>query len=85
MGDKSEEVANVADVLAAIRMESARGSAFVSYISVGPAGRDWAREVYTTLLREALGQGILPFFMYETENAEAAQSLIDSFTLVSAS
>lgn len=84
MGAKAEAVANVAGVLAAVRIESTRGGAFVSFVSVGPEGQDWAREVYTTLLNEAFGQGILPFFMYTTASKDAAQFLLDSFTVVSA-
>jgi hypothetical protein len=85
MGDKAEAVPNVADVLAAVRTESSRGGAFVSFVSVGPTGQDWVREVSATPLNEAVSHGIFPFFMYATTSKDAAEFLIDSFSVVFAS
>lgn len=80
MGEQVNEVANVADVLAKLRAGSARGAIFISFATVGPTGQKWMREVYTTLLGEAVGQGILPFRMYTTASKDAAQFLLDSFS-----
>jgi hypothetical protein len=81
MGSTVEEVSNVSDVLAGLGV-SAHGSVFISFVSVGPAGQDWVRKAYNTLLGEAVGQGILPFSMYTTANKDAAQFLIDSLSVV---
>jgi tetratricopeptide (TPR) repeat protein len=84
MGPKVEEVGTVADVLARLSVAGYRG-VFISFVTVGPTGRDWVRKTYTELLGQAVGQGILPFFMYTTASKDAAQFLLDSFSLVSAS
>ena len=84
MGSKVEKVATVADVLARLSVSGYRG-VFISFVTVGPTGQDWVQEVYTTLLGQAVGQGILPFSMYTTASKDAAQFLLDSFSLMSAS
>lgn len=84
MGSKAEEVATVADVLARLSVSGYRG-VFISFVTVGPSGRDWVQKVYAELLGQAVGQGILPFSMYTTTSKDAAQFLLDSFSLVSAS
>jgi hypothetical protein len=83
MGSSVGEMATVADVLSDVSVAGYQG-VFISHVTVGPSGRDWVREVYTTLLGEAVKQGILPFSMYTTSSEEAAQFLIDSFSPVSA-
>ena len=80
MGSTTEAATDVADVLRSIGAESPSGSAFVAYVTVGPTGVAWVREVYTTVMGEALGQGILPFRMFETTNTDAANYLLGSFT-----
>ena len=84
MGSTVNEVSSVSDVLAELSV-SAYGSVFISFVTVGPTGREWVRNVYATLLGEAVGQGILPFSMYTTASKDAAQFLLDSFSVVSAS
>jgi hypothetical protein len=84
MGSTVKEVPNVSDVLAELSV-SAHGSVFISFVTVGPTGQEWVRKAYTTLLGEAVGQGILPFSMYMTASKDAAQFLLDSFSVVSPS
>jgi len=84
MGSRVEEAPNISDVLAELSV-SAHGSVFISFVTVGPTGQEWVRKVYTTLLGEAVGQGILPFSMYTTASKDAARFLLDSFSVVSAS
>jgi len=84
MGLKAEEVATVAEALARLSGAIYRG-VFISYVSVGSAGQDWVQKVHATLLGQAVGQGILPYSMYTTASKDAAQFLLDSFSLVSAS
>jgi len=84
MGSTAEEAADVAGVLGSLGAESASGNVFVAYVTVGPKGIAWVREVYTTVMGEAMGQGILPFRMYETVSADAASYLLGSFTEASA-
>jgi hypothetical protein len=84
MGSEVKEVPNVADVLSKLQGGSANGTIFISYVTVGPKGQKWVHEVYTTLLGEAVKQGILPFRMYSTTSKQAAQFLLDSFSMSSA-
>lgn len=79
MGSQTESVADVASVLGAIGLEAVRGDMYISYVTVGPRGTAWVREVYETVMKEAMGQGVLPFWMFETTNADAARYLLDSF------
>ena len=83
MGSSEEDVAAVADVLASMRRESPSGRVYVEYAAVGPTGTDWVREVYTTLLGQAVAQGILPFRMFWTTDKDAADYLRESFSAVS--
>lgn len=80
MGSTGESVAGVADVLGTLGFEATRGGVYVAYVTVGPTGVEWVREVYTTVMGEAMLQGILPFHMFETGNADAARYLVESFT-----
>jgi hypothetical protein len=84
MGTTVENVANVSDVLSEMS-SAAYGALHISYVSVGPKGREWVPNVYDTLLGEAVRQGILPFRMYATNDKRAAQFLLDSFSLISGS
>jgi hypothetical protein len=84
MGSSQDDVAAVADVIQAMRRESPSGRVFVAYAAVGPTGVDWVHEVYSTLLDQAMGQGILPFHMFWTTDAGAAGFLRESFSVVSA-
>lgn len=84
MGSKAEEVGTVADVLARLGVTGHPG-VFISFVTVGPTGRDWVRKVYAELLGQAVGQGILPFPLYTTASRDAAQFLLDSFSRMSAS
>lgn len=84
MGSKAEGVATVTDVLANLSVSGYRG-VFIAFATVGPTGRVWVQKVYNELLNQAVGQGILPFAMYTTASKDAAQFLLDSFTLVSVS
>jgi hypothetical protein len=80
MGAQAEAVTDMADVLRAIGAESPGGSVFVAYVTVGPQGVAWVRETYTTVMGDAMRQGILPFRMFETGSTEAAEYLLGSFT-----
>lgn len=82
LGSTVDKMATVADVLSSLRIGADQG-VFISHVTVGPNGRKWVDEVYTTLLAEAAKQGILPFHMYSTESRDAAQFLLDSFSLLS--
>jgi hypothetical protein len=82
MGSQSESVSDVGAVLAALGFEAMRGDAYVSYVTVGPTGVGWVREVYETVMNEAAGQGILPFWMFETTNADAAKYLLESLRAI---
>jgi hypothetical protein len=84
MRSKTKEVATVADALAGMSLPFNQGI-FISFVTVGPAGRDWVQKVYTELLGQAVSQGILPFCMYATTSKDAAQFLLDSFSLLSSS
>lgn len=84
MGSEVGEVATVVQALAEMSA-SGYGGVFISFVTVGPTGRDWVKKVYSELLGQAVGQGILPFSMYTTASKDAAQFLLDSFSLVSAS
>lgn len=81
MGSTVEEMRDLVDVLASLRRES--GEVSIAYAAVGPTGLDWVGEVYTTVMGEAAGQGILPFYMYSTTDEAAAKHLLSSFTAVS--
>jgi hypothetical protein len=84
MGSTVEDVATVADVLTQLSSRASK-DVFISFVTVGPAGRDWVQQVYSQLLDDALHQGIFPFSMYTTASKDAAQFLLDSFSLVPAS
>lgn len=75
----SKEVSAVADVLGSLGAQSGSGGIHVAYVTVGPAGRDWVRQVYDELVRQAVPQGILPFPVYSTEDGSAARFLLASF------
>lgn len=79
MGEKVDSAATIAEVLSAMRWESPSGRVFVAYVSVGPEGAAWVKDAYSTLLGEAMKQGILPFRMYWTANKDAADYVIKSF------
>ena len=80
LGSTVKEVGSVTDALQTLRMEAAMGQAHVAYVAVGPSGTDWVREVYTTVLGEAVGQMILPFHMLATKDGAAACFVRDSFS-----
>ena len=82
LGAKAENVANVSDLLLKMSV-GAYGGLHISFVTVGPKGREWVPTVYNTLLGEAVRQGILPFRMYVTTDKAAADFLLGSFTLVS--
>jgi len=83
-GPKVEAVSSVSDVLSNLSL-AAHGSVYISVVQVGSRGQAWVQEVYTTLLDEAVAQGILPFPMFTTPDKRAALFLIDSFELLSPS
>ncbi len=76
-GKKVEAAARIAEVLGGIRSSSPSG-AFIAHVSVSSKHRKLGEETNLTLLQQAIGQGILPFQMYSTTNAEAADYLIHS-------
>ena len=77
--------ATVAGVLARLKTECTQRGISIAYVSMGPRGLAWVREIYDTLLGQAVQQGILPFAMYSTDDADAARFLLDSFVPVSTS
>lgn len=79
MGSTSEPADDIAGVLGSLGFESTSGGAYVAYVTVGPKGVGWVKEAYTRVMGDALRQGILPFSMFETGNAEAAEYLLASF------
>jgi hypothetical protein len=80
MGDRSSQVMKLADVLAGMRVDASSGGTHISYVAVNPSGEASVKDVYSTLLKEAMSQEILPFFLYETKREDAARFLLDSFT-----
>lgn len=82
LGLTVNEMDTVAQVLEALSLATSRGRLYVSYVTVGAAGQEWVRLVYVRLLGEAKRQGIAPFCMYTTARKDAAQFLLDSFSLV---
>jgi hypothetical protein len=80
MGSSGSDVATVADVLSALKFEAMSGGCSIVYVKVGPTGRDWVREVYDTLMGEAMKQGILPFNMFVTSDEAAADFLLASMS-----
>lgn len=83
LGSTQSELAYVTDVLTKLESSSSHGNGYIAFVSVGNTGRAWIQEVYTTLMEEAVQQGILPFHMYTTTKKEAAQFLLDSFKSMS--
>jgi hypothetical protein len=83
MGRTVEEVASAADALQWLQTEATRGQAHVAYVAVGPSGTGWVREVYTTILDEAVSQMILPFRMLSTKDEAAASFVRASFVRAS--
>lgn len=79
MGATVKDVSTVADVLTGLSA-AGYGGVFISFVSVGPTGRNWVQKVYTTLRSDAVDQGILPFSMYTTANKDAAQFVLDSIS-----
>ena len=80
LGAKPEPAPDLAGVLGSMSRESPSGRVFIAYVTVGPQGIGWVRETYATVMNDAMSQGILPFWMYETTSADAARYLLDSFT-----
>jgi hypothetical protein len=78
LGSEEKALHEMSDVLEGLRFEASQ-EVHVAYVSVNSAGVSWVHEVYDALLKDAMGQGILPFHMYVTEDADAAKVLTASF------
>ncbi|HLO15513.1 MAG TPA: hypothetical protein VK206_11835 [Anaerolineales bacterium] len=82
MGAKSTPVSQTQEVLLSIRVAASRES-HIAFVSVDQTGVSWVHKVYNELLNQAVSQGILPFEMFVTNNENAAQFLLGSFSKVS--
>jgi hypothetical protein len=74
LGESCEPVQRLDDLLGRLQSEHA-DAVHVLAAQVMDTHAAWVHEVYTTLLKEAAGQGILPFRMYATKRAEAGRAL----------
>lgn len=81
MGSSGSEVESVAEVLRSMRV-GAFGDTHVAFAAVDGGGVAWVRNVYDELLKEAMSQGILPYYVYVTPEEPAARFLLESFTRV---
>jgi hypothetical protein len=78
MGSSGTEVDSVAEVLRSMRV-GAFGDTHVAFAAVDGGGVAWVRSVYDELLKEAMSQGILPYYVYVTTEEPAARFLLESF------
>lgn len=67
----------VDDIGAIVSRLVARQRVYLVVADVDAEHRDWVEMVYRTMLDQAIGQGILPFPMYVTENPAAARLLME--------
>lgn len=77
MGSNARHVHRMSEVLSGVRAGSS-GETHVAYASVKEPGAPWVRTVYDELLNEAMSEGILPYYIYETKDDGAARFLLDS-------
>ena len=78
MGSSGTEVGSVAEMLRSMRV-GAFGDTHVAFAAVDGGGVAWVRSVYDELLKEAMSQGILPYYVYVTTEEPAARFLLESF------
>ncbi len=78
MGSSGAEIDTVAEVLRSMRV-GAFGDTHVAFAAVDGEGVAWVRSVYDELLKEAMSQGILPYYVYVTTEEPAARFLLESF------
>jgi hypothetical protein len=81
MGSTGGEMGDVAEVLQSMRV-GAFGDSHVAFAAVDGGGVAWVRSVYDELLKEAMSQGILPYYVYITAEEPAARFLLESFRRV---
>jgi hypothetical protein len=81
MGSSGTEVDDIAEVLRNMRV-GAYGDMHVAFAVVDGGGAAWVRTVYDELLKEAMSQGILPYYVYVTTEEPAARFLLESFERV---
>jgi len=82
MGPNARHVHKMSEVLSGVRAGSA-GETHVAYASVKAPGAPWVRAVYDELLNEAMSEGVLPYYIYETKDDGAARYLLDSLRRIS--